>query len=259
MIAVAASSIWLAACGGSLDNPQASALGSVEPGGVGAAAFAGPGAGEKGNGNPGSGASTASLSKVATQLTSSSTPGSEGYKVGAQDVLEVSVFKVPELSKTVQVADAGSINLPLVGEVPAAGRTARDIERDLTKRLGDKYLQSPQVTVFVKEYNSRRVTVEGAVKKPGVIPYRGSTSLIQVVAMAEGLSEFADSEVVVFRQAGDKRTAARFDLEAIRAGTADDPQVLAGDVVVVGKSAFKEAYGQFLKSLPAVGVFGALL
>ncbi|MEZ5855394.1 MAG: polysaccharide biosynthesis/export family protein [Hyphomicrobiaceae bacterium] len=71
-------------------------------------------------------------------------------------------------SKSVQVANSGTINLPLVGDIVAAGRTARDIERDLSAKLGAKYLRNPQVTVFVKEYNSQRITVEGAVNKPDV-------------------------------------------------------------------------------------------
>ncbi len=98
-------------------------------------------------------ADRADLTKVADQFTSMSTPGARAYKVGPQDVLDISVFKVPELTKSVQVAESGSINLPLVGEIQAAGKTAQDIERDLAKKLGAKYLQSPQVTVFVKEYN----------------------------------------------------------------------------------------------------------
>ncbi len=167
-------------------------------------------------------------------------PGNAAYKIGPQDVLDISVFKVAELSKTVQVADSGSINLPLVGEIPAAGKTAQDIERDLTKKLGAKYLQSPQVTVFVKEYNSQRVTVDGAVKKPGVYPIRGKTSLVQIIAMAEGLdSNRASSDVVVFRNVDGKRSAARFDLDEIRAGRAEDPVMQQGDVVVVDTSTAK--------------------
>ena len=127
------------------------------------------------------------------------------------------MFKVPELSRSVQVADSGTINLPLVGEVPAAGKTAQELERDLTKKLGAKYLQSPQVTVFVKEYNSQRVTIEGAVKKPGVYPIRGKTSLLQFIATAEGLSDDAQSEVVVFRKATASACAGKFDVEEIRA------------------------------------------
>lgn len=180
------------------------------------------------------------------------------YKIGAQDVLDISVFKVPDLSKTVQVADSGTINLPLVGEVPAAGRTAQEVERDLTKRLGDKYLQSPQVTVFVKEYNSQFVTIEGAVKKPGVYPIKGKSSLLQVIATAEGFTEVADSDVVIFRDNNGKRSGAKFNIEAIRNGSQPDPQLLQGDTIVVSNSALAMTYQQFLKVLP-LGTFVTLL
>jgi polysaccharide biosynthesis/export protein len=144
------------------------------------------------------------------------TPGNTAYKIGPEDVLDVSVFKVPELSRSVQVADGGTVNLPLVGEIQAAGKTSRDIELDLTKKLGSKYLQSPQVTVYVKEYNSQRVTVEGAVKKPGVYPIRGKSSLLQMIANAGGFDELADqSAVIIVRQTGGKRFAGKFDLKIL--------------------------------------------
>jgi polysaccharide biosynthesis/export protein len=111
--------------------------------------------------------------KAAEAFTASATPGNHAYKVGALDVLDISVFKAPELSKSVQVADSGTINLPLINDVQVVGRTAQEIERDIAAKLGANYLQKPQVTVYVKEYNSQRVTVEGAVKKPGVFPVRG--------------------------------------------------------------------------------------
>ena len=91
-----------------------------------------------------------------------------GYKIGAMDVLDISVFQVPELTKSVQVADTGTINLPLVGEIAVVGKTPQQVERDLIARLGAKYLQNPQVTVYVKEYNSQQVTISGEIKKPGV-------------------------------------------------------------------------------------------
>jgi polysaccharide export outer membrane protein len=136
------------------------------------------------------------LPKRAAAFAASATAGSPAYKIGPQDVLDVSVFKAPELTRSVQVADTGTINLPLVGEVQAGGRTAQEIERDLAKRLGVKYMQAPQVTVYVKEYNSQRVTVEGAVKKPGVYPLRGKTTLMQSLAVAGGLDETSDSNVI---------------------------------------------------------------
>lgn len=174
-------------------------------------------------------------------------------------MLEVSVFKVQELSKTVQVSDTGSINLPLVGEMQAGGRTAREVEQDLTKSLGAKYLQNPQVTVYVKEHNSQRITVEGAVKKPGVYPLKGTSSLLQVIALAEGLDKVSDSTVVVFRNNEQgKRTAARFDMDAIRTGNADDPTVQSGDVVVAGTSAFKENLETFMRMMPVTSIFALL-
>ena len=192
-------------------------------------------------------------------LTSGGTPGNAGYKIGPADVLDISVFKVPELARTVLVDDVGTINLPLLGDVPAAGRTTRELERDLAKQLGAKYLQSPQVTVAIKEYNSQRVTVEGAVKTPGVHALKGKTSLLQLVAMSGGLdSATSDSTVVIFRHTDGKRYAAKFDFGAIKKGEAQDPPILPGDVVVANSSALKSAWGDFLKALP-VASFALLL
>jgi polysaccharide export outer membrane protein len=181
------------------------------------------------------------------------------YRIGAQDVLDVSVFKVPELSKNVQVADIGTINLPLVGEVPVVGKTAQEVERDLTSRLGAKYLQNPQVSVYVKEHNSQSMTVDGAVKKPGLYPIKGKTSLLQSLALAGGLEPNSDSTVVVFRYTDGNRTAARFEVDDIRSGQAEDPVLQGGDVVVVGTSAIKETFNNVLRVLPAVGAFALLL
>jgi polysaccharide biosynthesis/export protein len=195
---------------------------------------------------------------VADKFTSAATPGSNAYKIGPLDVLDVSVFKVPDLSKSVQVADSGSINLPLVGEIQAAGKTAQDIERDLTSKLGAKYLQSPQVTVFVKEYNSQRVTIEGSVKRPGVYPIKGKSSLLQFIATAEGFDANSDSSVLVFRTTDGKRTAAKFEVSEIRAGNVQDPTIQSGDVIVASSSAMKETINGLLKLIPAVGMFAAL-
>jgi polysaccharide biosynthesis/export protein len=226
----------LAGCGSSLSSgPEAAGFASIEPETKG---------------------SVASAERAADTFTAAATPGSSAYKIGPHDVLEISVFKVAELSKSVQVADSGTINLPLVGEVRAAGRTAQEIERDLTKKLAGRFLQKPQVTVFVKEYNSQRVTIDGAVVKPGVYPIRGRTTLLQFVATAGGLDPNSDSMIVVFRQTDGKRTAARFDFSEIRSGRVQDPAIQSGDVIVASTSVIKETLNAVLQGLPLATTAG---
>ncbi len=126
--------------------------------------------------------------------------------------------------------------------------------------LGKRYLRSPQVTVYVKEYNSQRVTVEGAVRRPGVYPIRSKTSLLYAMALAGGLDEnVADPNIVVFRRVEGKRFAARFNIDEIRSGQAEDPVLREGDVVVVSTSQIKNALNSFLKILPAATLFAPLL
>jgi polysaccharide export outer membrane protein len=168
------------------------------------------------------------------------------------------VFNVPDLSRSVQVSGSGTINLPLLGELPAAGKTTEELERELTQKLSEKYLQNPQVTILVKEYNSQKVTVVGAVKKPGLYPITTNTSLLQLVAMAGDLEQNSDSTVLVVRTTDGKRSAARFDMSEIQNGHARDPAIQSGDVVVAGTSAIKSGFNTILKALPLAGVFAFL-
>lgn len=250
-----ASVCMLTACGASLGNAPSSATQSEAPKyvlGSGSAPV-----------EPASSAARAEVTSsianapgaAAESFVSASIPGNTAYKIGPHDVIEVSVFKVPDLSKATQVSDSGTVNLPLVGEVRAGGLTAQELERELTRLLGAKYLQKPQVTVYIREFNSQRITLEGAVKKPGVYPMRGKTSLLQSIALAEGLDPSADSTVVVFRQTDRGKSAARFDVAAIRTGGIDDPALQAGDVVVVSTSLMKESFNSVVKMLPLLAVF----
>jgi polysaccharide export outer membrane protein len=195
---------------------------------------------------------------VAPVVGSLGAPGfrsSGGYTIGPQDVLEILVFGVPELSGTLLVAGNGTIQLPLLGETPAAGRTARQLQSDLATRLGAEYLQNPQVLVTVKEFNSRSVTLTGEISKPGVYPLKGEMSLLQLVATAGGFAEGSDSTVLIMRNTGGKRAAAQFDISDIEKGKATDPALQAGDTVVAGSSVIKQAYKGFLKALPIAGAF----
>jgi polysaccharide biosynthesis/export protein len=177
-------------------------------------------------------------------------PGS--YKIGHADVLEISVFKVPELARTAEVDESGTINFPLLGDVSVAGKSVRDVERELAKKLEGKYLRAPQVTVTVKESNSQPVTVVGAVKKSGAHALKGPTTLLQIIAMSGGVeTDTSDSTVVVFRNVDGQRHTTKFDLDSIRSGQARDPLILPGDVVIAGTSALKSTWSEIIKSLPA--------
>ena len=185
---------------------------------------------------------------------------STDYRIGALDVLDVSVFQVPDLNKTVQVSSSGTIILPLIGQVVAAGKTVDQVQADITAKLGAKYLQNPQVSVFVKDAQSQRITVEGAVGKPGIYPTTGETSLLQGIALAGGLTDIADPRaVVVFRQVKGKRQVAKFDFKAVQAGTADDPVLRGGDIVVVDQSGFKATLRGITSAVPVFGLFAPLL
>lgn len=166
------------------------------------------------------------------------------------DILEVSVFQVPDLSRTVQVDDAGRVSLPLIGVVPASGKSVRTFENDIKLAYGRDYLQSPQISVFVKESAANRVTVDGEVRRAGVFPLPPSSSLLDGVALAGGFSNLADeSKVYVFRQIEGQRLVANYDVAAIRQGRRSAPRLYGGDVVVVFQSASRVAFQNLKEAL----------
>lgn len=179
------------------------------------------------------------------------------YRIGVGDKLNVRVFQVEDLSFDALVVDtSGNIQLPLIGAVRGAGRTAGEMSIDIAARLSAQYLRNPQVTVTVTEAASQKITVDGAVTKPGVYEMRGSTSLLQAVAMAEGPTRVADlSKVAVFRTIDGRRAVALFDLEAIRQGRASDPEVLGDDVIVVDTSRLNSALREIVSAVPALAIF----
>lgn len=178
----------------------------------------------------------------------------DGYTIGATDLLNIRVFQVPDLSsEELRVDASGSIQMPLIGSIHAAGRTPEDLAQEIETKLASRFLQNPQVSVTVAEAASQKVTVDGAVAKPGVYVMRGQTTLLQAVAMAEGPSEVANLEsVAVFRTTPAGRMVAVFDLHAIRNGQAADPVLLGDDVVVVDTSRLSVATRQALQSLPGL-------
>ena len=126
----------------------------------------------------------------------------EDYRIGPQDLLEISVFEAPELNRAVRVSASGEISLPLLGVVQAAGLTPKALEFVLQELLRRSYMKDPHVSVFMKEMQSHPVSVFGAVKKPGVFQIDGPKSLVEILSMAEGLAEDAGDTVIVMRGAG---------------------------------------------------------
>ena len=188
------------------------------------------------------------------------TVGKSYYKLGATDVLKVTVFQVDELNRTVQVSGRGTITLPLIGEVRAAGRTAQEVEAEVAARLRAKYMNSPQVTVYIEEYNSQKITVGGAVKKPGIYPVKGDLSLLQAIASAEGFDAVADpSNVMIFRQDAGQKYAGRFNVDHIRSGAAQDPLLQNGDVVVVDNSGMRTMLRDWSPAFGAVSSTAAFV
>lgn len=198
-----------------------------------------------------------SLPPPDTTTASGAYEGATDYRIGAMDLLQISVFGVQDLDKEVRVNSNGQISLPLVGGVMAGGRTIPELESELARKYADGFLQNPQVSVFVKEYSSQRITLEGAVKKPGIYPITGKTSLLQAIALAEGVDDkVADlGGIVLMRQVEGKRQAAVFDLRLVRKGQVDDPQVYGDDIIVVEQSGSKSAFRRFIETAPAIGVF----
>ena len=178
-----------------------------------------------------------STDNLASPNTLMQTSGVEDYRIGAADLLDIKVFQADELSREVRVDAHGNITLPLVGKIPVAGLTQSEAEQKLASIMQRNLLQNPQVTVFIKEFTSQRVTVEGQVKKPGVYPLAGQTSVLQAIAMAEGPSDLAATDkVVLFRRQGNQSKAHLIDLNAIRNGKAPDPYVRNDDRIVIHRS-----------------------
>ena len=180
------------------------------------------------------------------------------YKLSPLDTVTVSVFQVADLSHDYVVDQSGRITMPLLGRVDAVGLNTTQLGDLIAKRLDEKYLRNPNVTVSLKE-SSRIVTVDGSVRQPGVFPATRDLSLLQVIALARGTDDLANPHrVAIFRVIDGQRKAAAFDLVIIRRGQAKDPVVYAGDLVIVDGSGIKAAQHQLLQTLPLASIFMAL-
>jgi polysaccharide export outer membrane protein len=158
------------------------------------------------------------------------TPGE--YRIGVEDVVQVTVWKEPELDVTAPVRPDGKMTVPVAGEIVAKGRTAHELEAEIGQKLMSR-IASPVVTVVVKEVNASRVFVIGEVTKPGMYPLRGAMTVVQALALAGGMTEFAKrSDIVILRRttAGAQQ---RLSLDYEDALKGDAIELIPGDTVLV--------------------------
>ena len=155
------------------------------------------------------------------------------YKIGPEDVLDISVWKNQELSRTVPVRPDGKVSLPLVNDIQAAGLTPTRLREELTRRLSE-YVPSPEVAVIVREVHSAKVSVVGAVRSPGRYEVRSPATVLALIALAQGFTDFAARDrIVVLRQNGTPQRIT-FNYRKITDGTDQDNFfVQAGDIIVV--------------------------
>lgn len=181
------------------------------------------------------------------------------YRIAPLDKLSVTVFQVAQLSGEYQVDLTGRIAMPLIGSVDAVNLTTDELREQLQRKLGADYLKNPDVTVGIVSATGSNITVEGAVRRPGIYPNFGKMTLVQAMALGGGLDTTANPKrVFVFRQVGGQRMIAGFDLTTIRRGEEPDPEVFRGDIIVVEGSQAKETWQRVFQGVQTFGVFRPL-
>ena len=178
------------------------------------------------------------------------------YRIAPLDKLSVNVFQVQQLSGEYQVDLTGRIALPLVGSVEAVNLTTDELQARLKQLLSVNYLKNPDVTVGIVSATGSNITIEGAVRKPGLYPNFGKMTLVQSVAVGGGLDNSANPKrVFVFRQVNGQRMVAGFDLTTIRTGKDPDPEIYRGDIIIVEGSRSKETWQQVFQGVQVFGLF----
>jgi protein involved in polysaccharide export with SLBB domain len=159
--------------------------------------------------------------------------------LGTGDLLEVRVFEEADLSGPYRVSPGGTIDFPLCGKVKVEGLNGSSAADVLTRCLGEKYLKRPQVSVLVREYNSKKIFVFGEVQKPGTFAYDEEMSVIQAITVAGGFSKLASkNDVAVTRLINGKETKIRVRVADIGTGREKNLRLLPGDIVFVPESLF---------------------
>ena len=184
--------------------------------------------------------------------TSDIAPAPRLFVLAPRDFISVSVFGLPNLSlERIQVDNSGNIAVPLAGTVLANGKTPDALSREIEQRLQAAHVRNPHVAINILETQSQLVTVDGEVRTPGQYPVLGRMTLSEAVASAQGATQYAATDyVVIFRTIENRRYAALYNLETIRNGLADDPEVYSGDNILVGESRARRIFADVLAASP---------
>ncbi len=170
---------------------------------------------------------------------------SQDYVIGAQDLLEVTVLNADSLNRTVRVSDDGSITLPLVGEMLAGGRTKKELERLIASSLTQDYVRDAQVSVFIREATSKRISVSGAVRNPGSFELLGRRTLLEALSDAGGVvPDLAVDRLIILRRTPQGTRSIPVDLDALVVQTDPhaDLELQPGDIVHVPVANFIDIY-----------------
>lgn len=160
-----------------------------------------------------------------------------GARLGSGDVVEVRVYQEKDLSGLYRLASDGTFRFPLVGDVKAEGMTPGELGELLTSRLKDGYLRDPQVSVLVKEFNSKKIFVLGMVARPGTFPYEDNMTIVQAVTLAGGLTPQAEKNgLVLTRTVGGEEVKLVVPLERIGLGREANVVLQPGDIIFVPES-----------------------
>jgi polysaccharide export outer membrane protein len=156
------------------------------------------------------------------------------YKIGPEDLLDISVWKNPELSRTVPVRPDGKVSLPLVNDIQAAGLTPTALRQQLIDRLAE-FIPAPEVAVIVREVHSMKVAVVGSVKTPGRYELKSAATVLEMIALAQGFTDFAARDrVVVLRQENGETKRIPFNYRKVAAGDEQANLIVqSGDIIVV--------------------------
>jgi polysaccharide export outer membrane protein len=157
------------------------------------------------------------------------------YKIGPEDVLDISVWKSPELSRTVPVRPDGKVSLPLINDIQAAGLTPSVLRQELAERLAE-FVPSPEVAVIVREVHSGKVSVIGSVRNPGRYELKSPATVLELIALAQGFTDFANRDriVIIRRNATGNPQRIPFNYRKVADGNDQDNFfVQPGDIIVV--------------------------